>query len=58
MGKARLVGFRRHGPHIVREGRGDTMEDFQSLGMDAVIIGDQDAHQESFAWPMTVMPPI
>ena len=40
-----LVGLRRHHPHILADLAGDMLEHVEAGGLDAVVIGDQDAHQ-------------
>ena len=57
MGDARLVVFRRDHPDIVGEGARDLLADVEALGVDAVIIGDQDAHG-THCFSIFLMPPI
>ncbi len=54
MGETRLVGFRRHHPHIVGQGARDPLQHLQSLGVDAVIVGQKNAHTQ----PILSRPPI
>ncbi len=54
MGNGGLVGFRRHHPQVVGELAGDPHRHVETRRMDAVIIGDQDAH----AQPIRCVPPI
>ncbi len=41
---AGLIGLRRDHPDIVGEIGGDLLEHVETGGLDAVVIGDQDAH--------------
>jgi hypothetical protein len=50
-----LFGLWRHYPDIVADGTGDLLGDDQAVGINTVVIGDQDAHQ---ILPMTFLPPI
>ena len=42
MRRAGLLDFRRHDPYLLGEGAGDRLQRDQAVGMDAVVIGDQD----------------
>ena len=55
MGGARLLGFRRDHPDIVGKRAGDLFRDGKARRVDAVVIGDKNAHQ---AFAMTVLPPM
>ena len=44
MRDAGLVVFRRHHPDVVRQRARDFGADVEPFGMDAVVVGDQDAH--------------
>ncbi len=48
---ARLVVFRRDHPDIVGNGAGDLLAHVEPFRMDAVVIGDQDAHRYSNSPP-------
>ena len=41
---AGLIGLRRHDPHILADLAGDVLEHVEARRLDAVVIGDQDAH--------------
>ena len=41
---ARLVGLRRDHPDVVADAGRDVLEHVKAGGLDAVVIGDQDAH--------------
>jgi hypothetical protein len=41
---AGLVEFRRHHPHVIGQRLGDAPAGFQAVGMDAVVVGYEDAH--------------
>ena len=56
MGRARLFGFRRHHPDIVAQAAGDLFGDGEARRMNAIVIGDEDAHQALL--PIFVWPPI
>ena len=45
MREAGLVVLRRHHPDIVGERARDALQRRQALGVDAVVIGQQDAHR-------------
>ena len=57
MRHAALVGLRRHHPHVVRQRARDAPPALQAGGMDAVVVGAENAHI-SPAFSMRVMPPI
>jgi hypothetical protein len=44
MGKAALVRLWRDDPHVVGQFASDPFEDREALGMDAVVIGQENAH--------------
>ena len=44
MRHARLVELRRHHPDVVRQRAPDLGANVEPVGMDAVVVGDQDAH--------------
>jgi hypothetical protein len=44
MRKAALVRFRRHHPDVVGERAGNPLENGKALGMDAIVIGQQNSH--------------
>ncbi len=46
---ARLVLLRRHDPHVGGNLLGDAAQDVHALGADAVIVGDENAHQAAFS---------
>ena len=52
---ARLFVFRGADPDVVRQLPGDPLQRRQALGMDSVVVGQQDSHA---APPMRVRPPI
>ena len=47
MGKPALVGFRCDDPDIVGQRPGDALQHLKSLGVNAVVIGDEYAHCQS-----------
>jgi len=61
VGKTALVRLGRHDPDIVGKGAGDTLEDREALGVDAVVIGQENAHRypcPQAAFSIFLMPPI
>jgi hypothetical protein len=40
----RLLVLRRADPDVVRQGAGDALQALQALGVDAVVVGEEDAH--------------
>ena len=56
MGKAALIGLRRDHPDIVRKLGGDAFQRREPIGIDAVVIGDENAHQRGP--PIRSRPPI
>ena len=56
MREAGLVGLRRDHPHVVGQRARDALQALQAFGMDAVVIGEKDAHGQ--AAPIFSSPPI
>ena len=54
---AGLVALGRHDPDVVGQGPGDALQGFESRRVDAVVVGDQDAHQ-LFSPSIFSMPPM
>ena len=52
---AGLFGLRRHHPDIIGDGAGDLFRHAKPRGMDAIVIGDKNAHQTLLIW---VLPPM
>ena len=44
VGGAGLIGLGRHHPHLLAHRAGDVLEHVEAWRLDAVVIGDQDAH--------------
>ena len=47
MGKARLVGLGRDDPDVVGHASRDSLQDREPFGMDAVVVGQKDAHERA-----------
>ena len=54
MGDARLIVFRRHHPDVVGQPARDLLAHVEPFRVDAVVVGDKDAHYFSIFF----MPPI
>src|SRR6185437_1452118 len=48
---ARLVALRRHDPHLVRQRARDLFAGGEAGSVDAVVVGDEDAHGFNLSWP-------
>ncbi|MNT51811.1 hypothetical protein D3C72_1887970 [compost metagenome] len=48
MGETALIRLGRHHPDIVRNGPGDPLEDCKALGVDAIVVCQQDTHCDFF----------
>ena len=44
MGDARLVAFRRDDVNLAAELARDSLQNLQAMGVNAVVVGDQDSH--------------
>ena len=44
MGDARLVAFRRDDENLVAELARDSLQNFQPMGVNAVVVGDENSH--------------
>ena len=49
---ARLIHLRRHNPHIIGQGFGNTMQGRETMSARAVVVGDEDTH--FFVFGLTV----
>jgi hypothetical protein len=49
MGDAGLVEFRSHDPHVVRQRPRDFLADIEPFGVNAVVIGDENAQWSPLA---------
>ena len=52
---AGLIVFRRNHPDVVGQGARDLLADVEAFGIDAVVIGDENAH---YVRSIVLMPPI